>query len=99
MNSIMHNTLNFNRNITVNYDGGNLSSDTGLLIPRSFDETIGFSKLIEKSFTGDTGFKHTQADVIKQLVYTTIAGYHKDDDFDELRDDPIFKEILGKSTH
>ncbi len=82
----------------MNYDGGNLSLDTGLLIQRSFDEAIGFSKLIEKVFTGNAGFKRTQADIIKQLVYTTIAGYHKDDDSDELREDPIFKEILGKST-
>jgi hypothetical protein len=98
MNSIMHDTLNFNKNISVSYDGGNLSSDTGLLIPRSFDEAIGFSKLIEKFFTENPTFEHTQADVIQQLVYTTIAGYHNDDASDELREDPIFKEILGKSN-
>ena len=98
MNSIMHDTLNFNKNIKISYDGGNLSSDTGLLIPRSFDEAIGFSKLIKKIFTGNADFKHTQANVIIQLVYTTIAGYHKDDASDELREDPIFKEVLGKST-
>lgn len=98
MNSIMHDTLNFNRNIKLSFDGGNLSSDTGLLIPRSFDESIGFSKLIENSFQGKASFKHTKADVIKQLVYTTIAGYHEDDASDALREDPIFQEILGKST-
>lgn len=97
MNSIMHDTLNFNKNISLSYDGGNLSSDTGLLIPRSFDEAIGFSELIEKAFAGNPNFKHTQANVIKQLVYTTIAGYHNDDASDDLRDDPIFKELLGKS--
>ncbi len=87
----MHDTLNFNKKILLSYDGGNLSSDTGLLIPRSFDQAIGFSKLIEKVFKGNADLKHTKADVIKQLVYTTIAGYHKDDASDELREDPIFK--------
>ena len=42
MNSIRHITLNFNKNISISYHGGNLSSDTGLLIPRSFDQAIGF---------------------------------------------------------
>ena len=36
--------------------------------------------------------------MINQLVYTTIAGYHHDNASDELREDPIFNEILGKTS-
>ena len=98
MTSLMQDTLNFNRNININFNGGNLSSDTGLLIPRSFDQTIGFSKTIEDIFSGHNSHDHTDADIIKQLIYTNIAGYHQDDASDDLCDDPIFKEVLGKTN-
>ena len=98
MSSLNHGTLKFNKNIKIDFDGGNLSSDTGLLIPRSFDQAIGFSELIEDYFLGYCSNEHTIADIVKQLVYTNIAGYHQDDVSDELRDDPVFKEILGKRS-
>ncbi|GGB57450.1 hypothetical protein GCM10011409_38670 [Lentibacillus populi] len=36
-------TLDFNRKIKLSNDGGELSSDTGEMIFREFDEKIGFS--------------------------------------------------------
>ena len=50
MTSLTDYTLNFNKNMKVSFNGGNLSSDTGLLIPRSFDESLGLSQLINTSF-------------------------------------------------
>ena len=43
-------TLKFNKNLKVSYNDGNLTSDVGLLIPRSFDEALGLSRLIEACF-------------------------------------------------
>ncbi|HHY72574.1 MAG TPA: IS1380 family transposase, partial [Bacillus bacterium] len=40
-------TLDFNRKIKLSNDGGSLSSDTGELLFREFDEKIGFSKTLE----------------------------------------------------
>lgn len=98
MTSLTFNTLNFNKNLKVSYDGGNLSSDTGLLIPRSFDEALGLSKLIENCFFKCYGAVHTTSDVIKQVIYATIAGYHTDDAADDLRNDPVFLQVLGKNA-
>lgn len=47
------------------FDGGNLSSDTGLLFPRSFDETLGLSQLIERSIQKTAKRYHLNADVIR----------------------------------
>ena len=80
----------------VSFNGGNLSSDTGLLIPRSFDESLGLSQLINTSFPKNANRCHSTADVIRQLIYTTIAGYHADDASDHLRQDLVFTQILGK---
>ncbi len=97
MTSLTDCTLNFNKNLKINFNGGNLSSDAGLLIPRSFDEKLGLSQLIKCYFPDQVKRRHSTADVIRQLVYTTIAGYHADDASDHLRFDPVFTQILGKN--
>lgn len=98
MTSLTDYIVNFNKNLKVNFNGGDISSDAGLLIPRSFDESLGLSRLIEASFPQTAKRCHSTADVIRQLMYTTIAGYHADDASDHLRLDPAFTQILGKKA-
>ena len=98
MTSLPDYTLNFNKNLKVNFNGGDLSTDAGLLIPRSFDESLGLSQLINELFPKKPKLYHGTADVIRQLIYTTIAGYHADDASDHLRSDPVFTQILGKKA-
>lgn len=98
MTSLTDYAVNFNKNLKVNFNGGDLSSDAGLLIPRSFDEALGLSRLIEGCFPQTAKRCHSTADVIRQLMYTTIAGYHADDASDHLRLDPAFTQILGKKA-
>ena len=43
-------TLESNRQIKINFDGGDLSSDAGLLLIKEFAAKIGFVKLIKKNF-------------------------------------------------
>ena len=45
MTSLTDYAVNFNKNLKVSFNGGDLSSDAGLLIPRSFDETLGAGKI------------------------------------------------------
>ena len=42
-------TLESNRQIKINFDGGDLSSDAGLFLIKEFAAKIGFTKLIKKS--------------------------------------------------
>ncbi len=48
MTTLSQNTLHFNRAIKLSNDGGALSSDTGELIFREFDEKLSFSQTIVK---------------------------------------------------
>lgn len=50
MATLLQKTLHFNRQIKLSTDGGALSSDTGELLFREFDEKIGFSKTIAHTF-------------------------------------------------
>lgn len=98
MSSLTGNTLNFNKNLSFDFAGGNLSSDSGLIMVRSFIEKLGLRPLLKESFDDSVNRKHSQASIIEQLIYTTIAGYSSDFASNSLRHDPIFTRILGKDS-
>ena len=98
MSSLQQGTLNCNKSLSFNFKGGNLSSDSGLLLVRSFVEILGLRPLLQNFFKDSACRRHTYASIIEQLVYTTIAGYQSDDASDHLRHDPIFTGILNKEA-
>ena len=101
MNSLSEKALNFNKMIKVNFDGGDLSSDSGLLVIKEFDEKIGFSQVIKdvvKVFDSVNHTDHKNEDVLLQKIYQNIAGYHADNDADELKNDPVFTTVLNKEN-
>lgn len=92
--------LESNSKIKINFDGGDLSSDSGLLLIKEFAHKIGFHKLIKKTFkTNDTASRfHKDDENLCQMIYQILAGYFNDNDADELSNEPIFKRILEKSS-
>lgn len=100
--SILNNlALNSNRQIKINFDGGDLSSDAGLLLIKEFISKLGIEKLFSHSFkTNDSALfrYHTDKENLLQMIYMIIAGYFEDDASDELTNDPVFKAVLGKDT-
>ena len=93
--------LESNKKIKINFDGGDLTSDSGLFLISEFMSKMGFNKLIEESFhTESKGHSkiHTDSDNLKQVIYQVMAGYFEDDNADFLRNDPAFTGILGKDS-
>ena len=85
----------------INFDGGDLSSDAGLLLIKEFVSKLGIDKLLSKSFkTSDSALfrRHTDKENLLQMIYMIIAGYFEDDASDELTDDPVFKAVLEKDA-
>lgn len=92
-------SLESNKKIKINFNGGELSSDGGLLLIKEFAARIGLTKLVKKLFkTNDhTEFRiHKDPENLMQMVYQIIAGYFTDDCSDELTDDPVMNTILEK---
>lgn len=91
-------TLKSNRQIKINFDGGDLSSDAGLLLIKEFAAKIGFLKLIKKKFmTNDKSVRfHKDDENLTQMIYQIISAYFEDDCADELTLDPVFNAILEK---
>ena len=94
-------SLESNRKIKINFDGGDLSSDAGLLLIKEFISKLGMDKLFSQSFnTNDSALfrYHTDKENLLQMIYMIIAGYFEDDSSDELTNDPVFKAVLNKDT-
>ena len=97
------NTLSMksNRQIKINFDGGDLSSDAGLLLVKEFVSKLGMDKLFNRTFkTNDSALfrYHTDKENLLQMIYMIIAGYFEDDASDELTNDLVFQAILEKDA-
>ena len=98
MSIVAETTLKCNPKMKIDFNGGNLSSDTGLFIVNEFVHKLGIDKLVKDLFkTNDTrAFKvHTDDKLLMQVVCQCMASYFTDDCADELRNDPVFRSILG----
>ena len=94
-------SLQSNRQIKINFDGGDLSSDAGLLLIKEFISKLGIERLLNRSFkTNDSAvFRyHTDRDNLLQMIYMIMAGYFEDDASDELTKDPIFFNRMDEDT-
>ena len=101
MDSLNTFALESNKQFKINFAGGELSSDAGLLLIKEFAAKIGFEDLVRKNFkTNDYALfrLHTDPENLLQMIYQTIAAYHRDNDADELTNDPIMTSVLGKEA-
>lgn len=99
MHSLDDLRLESNNQIKINFNGGDLSSDAGMIPINEFARKIGFDKTIKEHFkTNDSAsFRyHTDSDNMMQKIFQSVAAYFQDDDADELTTDPVFNVILNK---
>jgi len=87
--------LSFNPSLRVDFQGSRVTSDGGLVLVRELDEGLGFSDLIARHLT-DSRAKNTQlplADLLRQSIYSRMAGYEDVNDAERLAQDPTFRLI------
>jgi len=88
--------LSFNGLLKIDFQGSRVTSDGGLILVRELDERLGFGDLIAQHLTDSRRGKNTQlplADVLRQSVYSRIAGYEDVNDAERLSQDPTFRLI------
>ena len=93
--------LESNKNFKISFDGGNLSSDGGLLLMKEFMHKFGIPTLLREKFkTTDKSFarKHKDADNLLQVICQILGAYFTDDTADALKNDPVFTSVLEKDT-
>jgi len=94
--------LSFNRSLKVDFQGSRVTSDSGLLLVRELDERLGLSGLIAENILEDRRGKNTQLplpDLLRQSIYSRLAGYEDVNDAERLSQDPTpldrLREDLG----
>ena len=100
MDSLHTISLESNSQIKINFDGGDLSSDAGLLLFKEFLFKIGAVKLINRIFkTNDTARRIHKDDAnLMQAICQIISAYFEDDCADELTNEPVMTAILDKDA-
>ena len=86
--------------VVVTNDGGNVTSDAGVLLLRDVDREIGLIRRMVQCL-GDSRdqskVQHTLEALIGQRVFQMAAGYEDCNDADSLRSDPAFKLAVGRA--
>src|SRR6266446_5536462 len=88
--------LSFNSSLKVDFQGARVTSDGGLILVRELDERLGLSELMERHLTDSRRGKNTQlplADLLRQSIYSRLAGYADVNDAERLSQDPTFRLI------
>jgi hypothetical protein len=86
--------------VQLDFDGGNLSSDGGLLLLSQLDREIGLTEraaacLTEWRLPGRV--QHSLLELLRQRVYQIVAGYEDGNDATTLRADPALKLAVGRA--
>ena len=87
--------LTFNASLKVAFHGSRVTSNGGLILVRELDERLGFGELIQQHLADPRG-KNTRlplADLLRQSVYSRLAGYEDVNDAEQLSRDPTFRLI------
>ena len=88
--------LSFNASPKVDCQGSRVTSHGGLILVRELDERLGLGALIEQHLTDSRRGKNTQfpfADLLRQSIYSRLAGYEDLNDAEKLSQDPAFRLI------
>ena len=87
--------LSFNASLKVDFQGSRVTSDGGLILVRELDERLGFGELIEQHLNDPRGTntRLPLADLLRQSVYSRLAGYEDMNDAERLSQDPTFRLI------
>jgi hypothetical protein len=86
--------------VTVDFHGGQLVSDAGLLAIRQLDRQLGVLAGLAEQLPDPRAQKlvtHTREQILTQQVYQILAGYPDCNDAQTLRHDPLFQTLAEVS--
>lgn len=85
--------------VLLDFDGGQLTSDAGLLLLREVDHQLGLVEALATVIpdTRDARYtQHSTEELLLQRIGQIINGYEDANDCNTLRHDPIFKMFAGR---
>ena len=91
-------TLRFDRRIRLEFRGATITSDAGLLACRELDDALGLTETASECLQesrGGRNVQHRLVGLLRQSVYSRLAGYEDTNDAERLAQDPAMRVIVG----
>ena len=88
-----------NRDVVARFDGGDITSDAGLLLLGEADRRLGLTEAIAVAIDDhrrQDQVDHTMVGMVRERVYAISAGYEDVNDLSTLRRDPALKTVCGR---
>jgi Transposase DDE domain group 1 len=90
--------LDFDRQIKLEFHGSTVTSDAGLLAYRELDDALGLTSTaasgLQDTRTGQNT-QHTLTALLRQSIYSRLAGYEDVNDAERLCLDPAMRIVVG----
>lgn len=86
--------------VEVDFDGGTLTSDGGLVLLREVDRKLDLIRRIDQAIPDSRDpfyTTHSQTEILTSRIFGIAAGYEDANDHDILRHDPAFQVAAGRT--
>lgn len=90
--------VNFESKLKLEFHGTKVTSDAGLLAYRELDEALELTTMSQSEFYDNRKGKNTQHNItalLRQSIYSRLAGYDDTNDAERLSVDPAMRQIVG----
>ena len=94
-----HFRVSFTDKLKVYFKGSEVTSDGGLIAVRELDEQLGLTALAGeylKDKRYGKNIQHELPELLRQSVYSRLAGYEDVNDAEKLRNDPALRAVLSE---
>src|SRR5258708_33635999 len=90
--------VDFDRQIKLEFHGSTVTSDAGLLAYRELDDALGLTTTAARGLLDSRTGRNTQHNLealLRQSVYSRLAGYEDVNDAERLCVDPAMRAVVG----
>ena len=90
--------VQFDRRLKLKFLGSKVTTDAGLLAYRELDETLGLTEMVQGTFKDSrlgSNKQHRLVPLLRQSIYSRLAGYEDVNDAERLAIDPAMRHVVG----
>ena len=91
--------LQSDRRARLDFRGAAIASDAGLLVCRELDDALGLTETATAALQESRGGRNVQHELVpllRQSVYSRLAGYEDTNDAERLAQDPAMRVIVAR---